>query len=220
MIPHIRPVLALALFLALAAAGTAHAKDVDIEPMYGGGMIDGYNFDVDSHPQGSIRYDAKANQFRGHYTGLKMPPGRRAVFAWLHDTVNQKSTYLGVVGWLKMDTAGTNEADFTVAVPSRFKSGKFGRNEIIGFTAEATGLIADDGTVAQPPAAPSGSDMQPSLKPAFYLFAKLPGASTERAFCGHGKDFFYAKAPDKQTCYDCLCGQKYMACRAAGLAIH
>ena len=42
----------------------------------------------------------------------------------------------------------------------------------------------------------------PKLKPAFYLFAKLPGADTELHYCGHGQDFFYAKAPEKQFCYD------------------
>jgi hypothetical protein len=220
MIPKLRALLPIAALALLVLAVNVQARDADIEPMYGGNMIDGYAFEADAHPAGSIRYDAKTNEFRGHYTGLKMPPGRRAVFAWLHDTVNQKTTYLGVAGWLKTGTAGTNEADFTIPVPERFKSGKFGSNEIIGFTAEKTSSIAEDGTVLARPAEPSGSDMQPSLKPAFYLFAKLPGATTDRAFCGHGKDFFYAAAPEKQTCYDCLCGQKYSACRAAGLAAH
>ena len=38
--------------------------------------------------------------------------------------------------------------------------------------------------------------------PAFFLFAKLPGADTDLHYCGHGQDFFYAKDLNKQTCYD------------------
>ena len=52
------------------------------------------------------------------------------------------------------------------------------------------------------PSEPSGSDIQKALKPAYYLFAALPGADTDLHYCGHGQDFFYAKAPEKQTCYD------------------
>jgi hypothetical protein len=206
--------------LFFGAAADAKAKDVDIEPMYGGVMIDGYDFAADQHPGGSVRYDAQLNEFRGHYVGLKMPAGRRALFAWLHDTVHQKTTYLGVVGWLKLGTAGGDEGDFIIRAPERFKGGKFGANEVIGFTAEKTALIAEDGTVEMPPLSPAGSEMQASQKPAFYLFAKLPGAATDRAYCGHGKDFFYAAAPDRQTCYDCICGQKYSVCKAVGLAAH
>ena len=183
-------------------AGPARAQVAAIEPMYGGVMIDGYDFDRDMRPQGSIVYDAKASEFRGHYNGLKMPPGRRAIFAWLHDTARQKTTYLGVVGWLKLGTVGLQEADFVINVPPQYKNGKFGGNEIIAFTAENTKAIAGDGTVVAGPAGPAGSALQKEMKPAFYLYAKLPGAKTERAFCGHGKDFFYAKDPGKQTCYD------------------
>ena len=185
-----------------ALAGPVRAQTAAIEPMYGGVMIDGYNFDSDAHPEGSIAFDAKAGEFRGHYNGLKMPPGRRAIFAWLHDTEHQKTTYLGVVGWLKLGTVGLQEADFVVKVPPQFKHGKFGSNEFIGFTAENTNAIAGDGTVVARPSSPSGSAMQKELKPAFYLYAKLPGAKTTLSFCGHGKDFFYAKNPAKQTCYD------------------
>lgn len=212
--------LALLAMVVVGIGAQVSAKDVDIEPMFGGVLIDGYNFGADGHPAGTIRYDAKANEFRGHYSGLRMPPGRRAIFAWLHDTVNQKSTYLGVVGWLKVGTVGANEADFTLKLPAQYKGGKFATSEIVGFTAERTDLIAENGVVAAPPTRPSGSDLQAAFKPAFYLYAKLPGAKTDRAYCGHGKDFFYARAPDKQTCYDCICGQKYVACRAAGLAAH
>jgi hypothetical protein len=190
----------LALLVGLTAAG--HAAEKEIVPMSGGVLIDGYEYDKDGRPQGSIAYDERTNEFRGHYSGLKMPAGRRAIFAWLHDTVNQKTEYLGVVGWLQLGTVPTNPADFVVKAPPRFKGGKFGTNEIIGFTAEKTSRIAEDGSVAAAPVKPSGSAILPALQPAFYLYAKLPGADAERAFCGHGKDFFYAKDPARQTCYD------------------
>ena len=177
----------------------AHAKQVTA--MYGGVIIDGYDYANDIGPKGSIAYDEETNQFRGAYNGLKMPKGRRAIFAWLHDTVNQKSLYLGPVGWLKTGTAGKNKGRFVLDVPDDFKGGNFGSYEIIGFTAEKTGFL-DGEKVVEVPKEPSGSEIQKALKPAFYLFAALPGADTELNYCGHGQDFFYAKAPEKQTCYD------------------
>ncbi len=187
-----------AVFLALFAVATPAQ---DVQPMYGGVIIDGYDFGNDIGPKGSIRFDVKKNVVTGYYNGLKMPPGRRAIFAWLHNTKNQQSTYVGPVGWLKKDTAGKNKGKFRIALPSQYKGGNFGANEIIGFTAEQTNYLS--GTkVVQRPKEPSGSKTLPSLKPAFYLFAKLPGANTDLHYCGHGQDFFYAAAPDKQFCYD------------------
>jgi len=29
-----------------------------------------------------------------------------------------------------------------------------------------------------------------------------PKGDTDLHYCGHGQDFFYAKAPEKQVCYD------------------
>ena len=184
----------------LALAGTVHAKEV--VPMMGGVIIDGYDFGNDIGPKGSIAFDEGSGEFVGYYNGLKMPPGRRAIFAWVHDTVNQKSEYLGPVGWLKLDTAGKNKGSFRIPVPARFRGGDFGSHEIIGFTAEKTSSLDGDNNVLEKPGEPSGSDIQKSLKPAFYLFAALPGADTELHYCGHGQDFFYAKAPEKQICYD------------------
>ena len=169
--------------------------------MYGGLLIEGYDFKNDIGPKGSIAYDESTNEFVGSYTGLKMPPGRRAIFAWLHDTVSQKSEYLGSVGWLKRGAAGKAKGRFRVKAPDKFKGGKFGTNEIIGFTAEDTGLI-NGNEVVKRPTEPRGSKIVANLKPAFYLFAALPGADTELHYCGHGQDFFYAKAPEKQFCYD------------------
>ena len=189
---------AAAAFVALSTG--VPAKEVD--PMYGGLLIDGYDFKADIGPKGSIAFDESTGEFVGSYTGLKMPPGRRAIFAWLHDTVNQKSEYIGPVGWLKNDTSGKNKGRFRVAVPEKYRGGRFGSNEIIGFTSEKTSFIDGSGNAVETPSEPSGSDILPALKPAFYLFAALPGASTELHYCGHGQDFFYAKAPEKQTCYD------------------
>ena len=91
----------------------------EVQPMFGGLIIDGYNFGKDIGPKGSIRYDKKKNVFIGSYTGLKMPAGKRAIFAWFHDTVNQRSTYLGPVGWLKKGTSGKNKGRFEIKVPAK-----------------------------------------------------------------------------------------------------
>lgn len=188
----------LAAMLCLSVM-SAHAGEV--RPMTGGVLIDGYDFLRDVGPKGSILYDAAKNEFRGKYVGLKMPAGRRAIFAWLHDTVNQKSRYLGPVGWLKLGTAGTNKGSFRIALPGEFAGGNFGGYELIGFSSEPTDSY-DGGKVVKKPDGPSGSLTLPSLKPAYYLFAALPGANTERIFCGHGQDFAYVGNLEGQLCYD------------------
>ncbi len=188
-----------ALLLALGAV-TAQAKEV--VPMLGGVIIDGYDFGTDIGPKGSVAFDESTGEFVGAYNGLKMPAGRRAIFAWVHDTVNQKSEYIGPVGWLKNGTAGKDKGRFRIAVPAKFKSGDFGSHEILGFTSESTAFINADGAAVTVPGEPSGSDIQKELKPAFYLYSALPGADTDLHYCGHGQDFFYAKAPEKQVCYD------------------
>ncbi len=194
------PIALAAAFGMALAMPAVEAKEV--VPMYGGLLIDGYDFANDIGPKGSMAYDEQTNEFVGSYTGLKMPPGRRAIFAWVYDTVNQKSEYVGAVGWLKTGAAGKNKGRFRVKVPEKFAGGRFGTNEILGFSAEKTSFIDGDQKVVQRPAEPSGSPRMANLKPAFYLFAALPGADTELSYCGHGQDFFYAKAPDKQSCYD------------------
>ncbi len=184
----------------LASAGVAQAKEV--VPMLGGVIIDGYDFGKDIGPKGSIAYDENSGEFVGHYNALKTPAGRKALFAWVHDTVNQTTEYLGPVGLLKEGTAGKKKGTFRVSVPDKYRSGNFGSNEIIAFSAEKTSSLDASNKVLEKPSEPSGSDMQKALKPAFYLFAALPGADTDLHYCGHGQDFFYAKAPEKQTCYD------------------
>ena len=131
----------------------------EVHPMYGSLLIDGYDFKNDVGPKGTIIYDEDKNEFRGTYIGLKMPQGRRAVFAWLYDTVNQKSEYLGPVGWLKVGTAGKKKGKFTIKVPDKFKGGNFGSYEIIGFTAEKTSSIANGTEVVEIPSKPAGSDI-------------------------------------------------------------
>jgi hypothetical protein len=197
---HYRSISTLGVLVALAVFATvSSAKEVD--PMYGGLLIDGYDFANDIGPKGSIAFDEEAGAFVGSYTGLKMPPGRRAIFAWLHDTENQKTEYLGPVGWLTVGASGKNKGRFNIPVPEQYRSGDFGSYEIIGFSSEATDSL-DGNKVVKQPTEPKGSDILEALKPAFYLFAALPGADTELNYCGHGQDFFYSRAPDKQVCYD------------------
>jgi hypothetical protein len=210
MIRQITTVVIFALALTLGAPAVAK----EIMPMYGGVLIDGYDFGKDTGPKGTLSYNPETNEFRGSYRGLKMPPDRRAIFAWVHDTVNQQSKYLGVVGELEKPGG---RGQFTIKAPSDFKGGNFGDYEIVGFTAEATGSLSGTQVVTQPKE-PSGS--KSVAKPAFYLFSALPGADTDRHWCGMGQDFFYAKAPDKQTCYDCKCGVKYSVCIQVGLGLH
>jgi hypothetical protein len=181
----------------LVLSGVGYGKD--IRPMFGGWMTAGYDWGKKPlGPKGSISYDEKKNVFKGSYTGLAMPPGRRAIFAWLHDTVNQKTRYVGAVGWLKKTTGGQDKARFTIKVSNEFKGGNFGSYEVIAFSSEKTSYLK--GTeVVQKPSKPSGNKAQ---NPAYYLFAVLPGADTQQIYCGHGQDFSFAKAPEKQRCYD------------------
>ena len=187
------------LVLAAALLFSAPVMGKEIQPMYGGWMTAGYDWAARPiGPKGSIAYDKRKNVFQGSYTGLAMPPGRRAIFAWLHDTVNQKTRYLGAVGWLKKYTGGPDKARFSIRVPSQYRCGKFGSYEIIAFSSEKTSSLK--GTqVLEKPSKPSGNKAQ---NPAFYLFAALPGADTNQIYCGHGQDFAFAKAPKKQRCYD------------------
>jgi len=186
----------------LLALGSSLATAKEVVPMLGGVIIDGYDFKKDIGPKGSVAFDESTGEFIGAYNGLKMPKGRRAIFAWVHDTVNQKSEYIGPVGWLKKGSAGKDKGTFRVAVPEKFKSGDFGSYEILGFSSESTEYINSDGVAVTTPSEPRGSDKQKALKPAFYLYSALPGADTDLHYCGHGQDFFYAKDPDAQVCYD------------------
>ena len=196
-----RPTKFLTLLVALGCLALSAAHAQGVQPMIGGVLIDGYDFGKDIGPKGTIAYNPNKNTFKGSYNGLKMPPGRRAIFAWVHDTVNQRTKFIGPVGWLRVGTAGKNKGRFSFKAPAEFKGGNFGSYEIIAFSAEKTSYLKGTKMVTRP-SSPAGSDIQKAHKPAFYLFAKLPGADTTLRYCGHGQDFTYAKAPDKQTCYD------------------
>lgn len=192
-------------FLAFSAATLILPTEIaladEILPMMGGVLIDGYDFNKDIGPKGSFIYDSAKNELRGKYVGLKMPAGRRAIFAWLHDTESQRTQYLGTVGWLKLGTPGGNRGRFKISLPGKFQGGKFGSYDVLGFTSELTNAF-DGKKVVRKPTGPAGSQTLPNMRPAYYLFGKLPGADTELIFCGHGQDFAYAKNLRKQGCYD------------------
>ncbi len=204
----------LSAFAALIFLGsTAHAEPSYIQ-MSGSNLIEGYKGKVDGGAKGRYRINLEKGEIRGGYKGLKMRDGHRAIFAWVHDTVAQKSELIGAVRLLSKKNAS---GSFKIALPEKFKDGNFGDYEILAFSSEKDDMIKKDGKkwlAATTPDKPAGTKKVPS--PAFYLFGALPGAKTEAHFCGHGKDFFFANAPDKQTCYDCFCKQKYSACIKAG----
>ena len=108
------------LVIGFAFASSATAKE--IMPMFGGVLIDGYDLGKDRGPKGTLSYNPQTNEFKGSYRGLKIPAERRTVFAWVHDTVNQRSKYLGVVGEL-----GENgKEQFVFQAEDEFKGGNFG----------------------------------------------------------------------------------------------
>ena len=100
-------VLGAALLMSIGL--TANAKEV--VPMLGGVIIDGYDFKKDIGPKGSVAFNEETGEFVGAYVGLKMPKGRQAIYAWVHDTVNQKTEYIGPVGLLKTGTQVNRKAD-------------------------------------------------------------------------------------------------------------
>jgi hypothetical protein len=173
----------------LALAPPAQAQVAELQ---GSWVIDGYRFDPgDRSPRGTIAYDRDANVFRGTYVGLKLPADRPELHAWLYDTRSKQAEHLGRVGY-KANTVGKNKAAFDVALPAAFHGGKFGKFEVVAFSAETKGAK---------PSAPSGSKILPALKPAFYLYAALPGANIPQIYCGHGQDFSFTSNQD-HTCFD------------------
>jgi hypothetical protein len=184
-----RTILAGALMLSLGLSSLASAQVVELQ---GSWVIDGYRFDPgDRSPRGTIAYDREANVFRGTYVGLKLPAERPELHAWLYDTRSKQAQHLGRVPY-RTGTVGKNKGAFDLPLPEAVRGGKFGVYELVAFSAEAKNAR---------PAAPAGSKIQPTLKPAFYLYAPLPGASVPQIYCGHGQDFSYTSNQD-HTCFD------------------
>ena len=92
----------------------------------------------------------------------------------------------------KRGTLGKDKRAFKVPLPADVKGGKFEPYELVAFSAEAAG--------AQP-SHPSGSKIQAAQRPAFYLYAPLPGSTIPGIYCGHGQDFSFTSDP-AHTCFD------------------
>jgi hypothetical protein len=177
---------ALGVLLCMESAG---AQVIELQ---GAWLIDGYTFQPgDRSPRGTIVYDREAHSFRGTYVGLKLPAERPELHAWLYDTRSKKALHLGR-GDYKPDTVGKDKGTFTLTVPASVKKGSFRPYEIVAFSAEAAGAR---------PSYPSGSTIQPAQRPAFYLYAPLPGSSIASVYCGHGQDFSFT-SNQEHTCFD------------------
>jgi hypothetical protein len=178
--------------IATVILGVTTPTHGQVTELHGSWIIDGYRFDPgDRSPRGTIAYDRAANAFTGTYVGLKLPAARPDLHAWLYDTRSKQAVHLGQVPY-QTNTVGKKKAAFQLALPAEFKEGKFGRYEVVAFSAEAKNVK---------PAEPSGSRIQPTLKPAFYLYAPLPGANIPQIYCGHGQDFSFTSNQD-HTCFD------------------
>jgi hypothetical protein len=183
-------VLLVAALAVAGAAGSVQAQEV--RELLGAWLIDGYTFQPgDRSPRGTIAYDADANTFKGTYVGLKLPAERPELHAWLYNTRTKKAQHLGKVAY-KTGTVGKTKGDFALALPAQVKGGKFQGWELVAFSAEAQGVA---------PTSPSGSAIQKEQRPAFYLYAPLPGANVPGIYCGHGQDFSFTSNQD-HTCFD------------------
>lgn len=183
-------VVVITMLMTTVAAPPVRAQEV--RELLGSWIIDGYAFQPgDRSPRGTIAYDSVANVFRGTYVGVKLPAQRPELHAWLYNTQTKKAQHIGKVPY-KTGTVGKTKGDFSLPLPGQFTGGKFDGYEIVAFSAEATGTT---------PTEPSGSAIQLSLKPAFYLYAPLPGASVPSVYCGHGQDFSFT-SNQEHTCFD------------------
>ena len=182
----------IAVLVACVAVALAEPARAQVTELQGSWVIEGYKFEPgDRSPRGTIAYDREANTFAGTYVGLKLPPERPELHAWLYDTRSKEAVHLGRVPY-KSGTIGKSKGEFKLGLPERFKDGKFDRFEVVAFSAERKNAK---------PATPSGSKIQPTLKPAFYLYAPLPGATVPQIYCGHGQDFSFTSNQD-HTCFD------------------
>lgn len=181
------------MMVVVSLAAPAPAVEAqEVRELLGSWVIDGYTFKPgDRSPRGTIAYDPAANVFKGTYVGLKLPPERPELHAWLYHTQSKKAQHLGKVPY-QADTVGKAKGEFTLALPAAVKGGKFEGYELVGFSAEAKGAS---------PKAPSGSAIQKEQKPAFYMYTSLPGANVPQIYCGHGQDFSYTSNV-AHTCFD------------------
>ena len=187
-----RPIPVAGFIAALAVLLSASAAPAQIVELQGAWLIDGYTFQPgDRSPRGTIAYDAESRVFTGTYVGLKLPPDRPELHAWLYDTRSKKAVHLGRATY-KPGTIGKDKGAFKVGLPAEVKSGTFQPYEIVAFSAEAARAA---------PSYPSGSKIQAAQRPAFYLYARLPGSSVPGVYCGHGQDFSYTSNGD-HTCFD------------------
>jgi hypothetical protein len=179
----------VAAFGVLLSGGSAAAQVVELQ---GAWLVDGYTFEPgDRSPRGTIAYNAETNSFSGTYVGLKLPADRPELHAWLYDTNSKKALHLGRADY-KAGTIGKDKATFNLALPAAVKEGKFKPYEVVAFSAEAAGAR---------PSFPSGSKIQAAQRPAFYLYAPLPGSHIPSVYCGHGQDFSFT-SNQEHTCFD------------------
>src|SRR5262245_10894571 len=149
---HVVLGIVAALLVVVAVAPPARAQ---VSELQGSWIIDGYRFDPgDRSPRGTIAYDRDANRFTGTYVGLKLPAERPELHAWLYDTRSKQAVHLGRVPF-QANTVGKKKGAFQLVLPAEFRDGKFGRYEVVAFSAEAR---------SAKPGEPSGSKIQPTLK--------------------------------------------------------
>jgi len=195
--PSHREVSTVHLFISVITCVTlvgmaVPARAQEVRELLGSWLIDGYTFQPgDRSPRGTIVYDPGANAFRGTYVGVKLPSDRPELHAWLYHTETKRARHVGRIGYTA-GTVGKTKGEFTLALPAEFRGGTFPGWELIAFTAEASGAT---------PRTPSGSTIQKVQKPAFYLYAPLPGASVPGIYCGHGQDFSFT-SNQEHTCFD------------------
>jgi hypothetical protein len=182
-------VVLVATLGALVSIGSAAAQVIELQ---GAWLIDGYTFEPgDRSPRGTLAYHGETNSFSGTYVGVKLPADRPELHAWLYDTRTKKALHLGRVDY-KAGTIGKEKGAFNLALPSAVRDGNFKPFEVIAFSAEVAGAK---------PSFPSGSKIQAAQRPAFYLYAPLPGSHIPSIYCGHGQDFSFTSNPE-HTCFD------------------
>ena len=187
-----RPLTGSVVVAVLGGFLSAAPVAAQIAELQGSWLIDGYTFQPgDRSPRGTIAYDAEGNSFSGTYVGLKLPPDRPELHVWLYDTRSKKALHLGRADY-KPGTIGKDKGTFRLALPAAVKDGSFKPYELVAFSAEIGGAR---------PSFPSGSKIQVSQRPAFYLYAPLPGSPIPSVYCGHGQDFSFT-SNQEHTCFD------------------